>query len=173
MSSPHEDCGWTKSRYFSFIRSALRSATMRYPAKQKYLHQACRPAPAGSRFKYVADCEICGEMVGKSKAEVDHINPAGKLKSYADLEGFAERLFCSFKNFQILCPPCHEIKTLADRKGVSFEEATIEKQVIKFSKQAVHIQKEVLTAEGVPKEGMTNAETRKDSYRRIIYWEKE
>jgi 5-methylcytosine-specific restriction endonuclease McrA len=163
---PWDECGWTKARYFSFIRSALRAATMRFPAKQKYLNKACRPAPANMRAKYVCDCEICGEVVGKSKAEVDHINPAGSLRSYEDLPGFVERLFCGFSNFQILCPPCHEIKTLADRKGLTFEEATQEKEVIAFTKLPVVKQKRLLKRLDVTAEDMSNQDKRTNAYRK-------
>jgi 5-methylcytosine-specific restriction endonuclease McrA len=167
MTKPHEDCGWTKARYFSFIRSALRAATMRYPAKQKYLNRACRTAPANMRAKYVCDCELCGEVVGKSKAEVDHINPAGSLRSYEDLPGFVERLFCGFDNFQILCPPCHEIKTLADRKGITFKEATKEKEVIAFAKLPVTKQKAQLKKLKVAEEDMSNQDKRTKAFRKL------
>ena len=162
---PWDHCGWTKSRYFSFIRSALRSATMRFPAKQKYLHEACRPAPKGSRFKYVADCEICGVEVGKSKVEVDHIKAAGSLKDYSDIQGFVERLFCGFENFQNLCPPCHAVKTLADKRNISFDEAVIEKEVIAFSKKPVNFQKSLLSKLLFPEELLKNQALRTSTYR--------
>ncbi len=163
--TPWEDSGWSRARYFSFIRSGLRSLTMKYPAKQKYLHQACRPAPAGSRFKYVTDCEICGILVGKSHVEVDHIQAAGSLKSYEDLPGFVERLLCSHENFQCLCSDCHSVKTVADRKGISFEDAKVEKMVIAFSKKAVNAQKTMLTIHDIPEDVQNNQANRTNAYR--------
>ncbi len=141
---------------------------MRYPAKQKYLNSACRPAPAGSRYRYVADCEICGVAVGKSKVEVDHIAQAGKLKGYEDLPGFVERLLCSFENFQCLCSECHAIKTLADRKNISFEDAAIEKEVISFGKTPVNAQKRWLTKNGIPEEEQNNQANRLNAYRKHL-----
>ena len=35
---------------------------------------------------------------------------------------------------QLVCVECHKVKTHADRLGVSFEEAKIKKEVIRFSK---------------------------------------
>lgn len=162
---PWTSCGWTKSRYFGFIRSALRRTTMRYPAKQKYLEDRCRPAPPGSRFRKVADCEMCGTTVGKSKAAVDHITPAGGLKDYDDLPRFTETLFCGFDNFQILCSTCHDVKTLADKRGISFKEAAVEKEIIAFSKQPVNFQKAKLSKLHIDESEQTNQTKRANAYR--------
>ena len=79
---------WTEAKYWQFIRSALRQATMRYPVIQN--------------FKEIS---------------VDHIVPAGSLKTYDDLPGFVERLFCEEDNLQILCKDnCHQAKTNKERK---------------------------------------------------------
>jgi 5-methylcytosine-specific restriction endonuclease McrA len=47
---------------------------------------------------------------------VDHICPAGSLKSAQDLPGFVERLFCEIDNLQILCSSCHDKKTKEERE---------------------------------------------------------
>lgn len=168
MSEPWEDCGWTKARYFSFIRSALRSAHMRYPAAQRYLHSKAYKAPAGMRAKYLVDCEICGKAVAKSKADKDHIVPAGSLNDYGDIGGFVRRLFTDFDSYQLLCPDCHGIKTLADRRGISFEDAAIEKVVIQFSKLKPEKQKVVLRKYLEDNLSFKNAKSRADAYREIL-----
>lgn len=165
---PWEDCNWTRSRYFSFIRSALRSATMRYPAAQRYLHSKAYKAPAGIRAKFLVDCEICGKAVAKSRADIDHITPAGKLTDYSDVGGFVERLFTNFEGYQLLCPECHGIKTLADRRGISFEDASIEKVVVAFSKLKPEKQKAVLKRRGADEGAFKNKQTRADAYRNIL-----
>jgi len=109
---------WTEARYFGFIRSTLRRATMRYPVKQQVL-QANRKPNDGTfdkRTKFIYTCEICSvEGQGKSM-EVDHINPAGSLKSYADLAGFVERLFCEADNLRVICKECHATVTKEQKK---------------------------------------------------------
>jgi 5-methylcytosine-specific restriction endonuclease McrA len=49
------------------------------------------------------------------ETQVDHIVPAGKLSSYKDIAGFAERLFCEADGMQVLCTECHQKKTNAER----------------------------------------------------------
>ena len=45
---------------------------------------------------------------------MDHIVPCGSLKSYDDLAGFAERMFCEAMG-SALCKECHQDKTNAER----------------------------------------------------------
>lgn len=168
MSEPWDDCGWSKARYFAFIRSALRSAHMRYPAAQRYLHSKAYKAPAGMRAKFLVDCEICGKAVAKSKADKDHIIPAGRLNDYGDIGDFARRLFTDFDGYQLLCDACHGIKTLADRRGISFEDAKIEKVVIKFSKLKPEKQKVVLRKYLGDDESFKNAKSRANAYRNVL-----
>ena len=42
---------------------------------------------------------------------VDHIIPAGSLRSAEDLKGFVERLFVEIDGLQCLCDDCHSVKT--------------------------------------------------------------
>jgi 5-methylcytosine-specific restriction endonuclease McrA len=107
---------WSEARYFSFIRSALRKASMRWPVKQDVLNENRRAKQFEGRHKFEYQCEACEEWkVGKEVA-VDHINPAGSLKTYADLPGFVERLFCEADNLQLLCVDCHQAKTNKERE---------------------------------------------------------
>ena len=100
---------WTEARYFGFIRSALRSAFMKWGPK----HQAKLNAKQGYN-SYL--CAACDETFGSKDIEVDHITPAGSLKTYDDLPGFVERMFCEVEGFQVLCKPCHQLKTNDERK---------------------------------------------------------
>ena len=110
---------WTESRYFSFIRSALRLASSKYPVKFQVLDDAKRIKPKGKagkhRFEFL--CNECGGWFANKDVSVDHIVPAGSLKTYEDLPGFAERLFCEPEGMQILCTDCHHVKTQAERKA--------------------------------------------------------
>ena len=46
---------------------------------------------------------------------------------------------------QLVCKPCHLVKTHADRLGVSFEEAALKKRVIAFGKLKDEEQKSILS----------------------------
>ena len=100
---------WTKARYFGFIRSALRNAYSRYPPKFQAKEAARRKKKAGKRFEY--QCAVCNKWFPNSETEVDHIEPAGSLRSYDDLPAFVEKLFCEPDGLQVVCKVCHQRKT--------------------------------------------------------------
>ncbi len=101
---------WTEARYFGFIRSALRSAFMRWAPK----HEAKRL----SKIAYNQyECAECSGVFANKEVEVDHIVPAGTLKTYDDLPLFVERMFCEAEGFQVLCKDCHQAKTNQERKN--------------------------------------------------------
>lgn len=101
---------WTESRYFGFIRSALRAAFQRWGPK----HQ-CKLAAKTGYNQYT--CAACEETFGSKDIQVDHIVPAGSLTKFEDLPEFVERMFCEVDGFQVLCKPCHQIKTNEERKS--------------------------------------------------------
>lgn len=110
--SPWDDCGWTKSRYFGFIRSALRRASVKYPVKYQVLQEARRPySGKDKRTKWEYSCSICKKWFKTKDVEVDHIKPVGSLLKYSDLDRFCRRLFCEKDNLQVLCKSCHGEKT--------------------------------------------------------------
>ncbi len=118
MNSPWEDCKWTRSRYFSFIRSGLRRLWSKYPVKYQALQDARKPYDGeDKRTKWLYQCNICKEHFKGKEVEVDHLIPAGSLKDYSDLAGFVERLFCSKEDLQVLCKPCHKQLTKQQREA--------------------------------------------------------
>jgi 5-methylcytosine-specific restriction endonuclease McrA len=110
---------WSEARYFSFIRSNLRRAWSKYPVK--YAAKKAVELPNDGRYdkrtKKMYPCSECGEIFKGSEVEVDHILPAGSLKTYQDLPGFVERLFCEIDNLRVVCKPCHKEITAKERKN--------------------------------------------------------
>lgn len=124
---------WTTARAFGFIRSALRGAFNRYPPKYEAIKRAAslHPVldPQGVHVRYKSGpragtrkhvnkyrCASCNELFAQNAVQVDHIIPAGSLKTFSDLPEFARKLFCSVDGLQILCKPCHTIKTKEDKE---------------------------------------------------------
>lgn len=100
---------WTKARYFSFIRSALRRAWSRYPVRFDVLEAAARPYKGtDKRRKKEYQCAMCEEWFMQKEVEVDHIKPCGSLRDYKDLPRFTKTLFCEEDNLRVLCKPCHK-----------------------------------------------------------------
>jgi len=108
---------WSEAKYWSFIRGALRRAGMSYPSKHIAKMNSRRHKPprkkGDHRFEY--QCVHCTKWFPDKEVDVDHIIGAGSLKSYEDLPGFVERLFCEPESLQILCKPCHKVKTNEER----------------------------------------------------------
>jgi len=108
---------WSTARFFSFVRSALRQAWSRYPPKYKVLENASRPyVGPDKRQKKEYKCAICNNWHKRTNVEVDHIIPAGQLRTFADLPGFVERLFTSVEMLRVLCKPCHLVVTAEEKK---------------------------------------------------------
>lgn len=106
---------WTEARYFSFIRGLLRQGFRRYPVKYQVKNRNRRQREGKRGYDY--QCGSCGGWFGGTSVEVDHIEPAGSLRSFADLPNFVEKLFCEEDKLQLLCKSCHLEKTNKERKA--------------------------------------------------------
>jgi hypothetical protein len=99
---------WTESRYWAFIRSTLRRAFIRWPANYHARAEARRPYCGTVRNqKWEYKCAICEGWFQMKQTQLDHIVPCGSLKSYEDIGGFCQRLFCEKDGLRVLCKPCH------------------------------------------------------------------
>ncbi len=107
---------WTTAKFWAFLRSGLRAKWTRWPPKYEVLRKAKRPyVGENKRQKHEFQCAHCGLWHPQKNVTVDHMIPAGQLRSWEDLPGFAERLFCSADKLQVLCDVCHAVKTKEER----------------------------------------------------------
>jgi 5-methylcytosine-specific restriction endonuclease McrA len=102
---------WTVARYNTFIRSALRKAWSRWPPKFEVLKENRRTV-TGKRHRYEYKCAKCKKWFQQKHVQVDHITPAG---SHVNWDTFIEKLFVGKDKLQILCRPCHAVKTKSER----------------------------------------------------------
>ena len=164
---------WTPSRYWTFIRSALRKAWGKYPAKFDVLKNRRRNKPKDvvGKHKFEYQCAECKNWFQQKHIAVDHIIPAGKLQGFDDLPQFCENLFTSVDGLQILCDngskSCHKIKTRQER-GISETDYAVNC----FAKEKVDKQKGILLKYGYSGADVSNLTKRKGVYRTLIEEEK-
>ena len=92
---------------------------------------------------------------------VDHYpRAAGSILSVDDIGPFAERLYCEVDNLRVLDKTCHDIHTLSETNGISFEEAALLKKVIKT------LEDKKLTLDLLTQAGYTLAQQSNDEKRR-------
>jgi len=116
----------TESEFWGRIRSALRKTFAAWKPMAEAMKRARRPSQRADRplLKWEYCCAICKAWFplkeegpeGEKLVQVDHIKPAGSLRSFDDLPGWIARLTeedpaC----FQVLCKACHQQKTNAER----------------------------------------------------------
>lgn len=107
---------YTESQFWQFVRSGLRSKYNKWGPKWDVLKKA-RQKSRAKRYKWKYRCAKCKKLYPMKEVSVDHIVPCGSLKTYDDLPGFVERLFCEEENLQVLCSSCHKKKSKEDRSN--------------------------------------------------------
>ena len=111
--------GWTRAKFFGFLRSNLRLAWNKYPPKYEALKDAFvgrkTNEDTGKLAKHYKCAKCRGEFPAK-KVQVDHKIEVGTLKHWSDIEGFARRLFCSKDDLRVVCKECHQKITNKNRK---------------------------------------------------------
>ena len=109
----------TESQYFSKIRSILRSGFRYWKPMQLTLEAASRPSQSlNKRIKKEYQCAKCKKWYKRADVEIDHKEECGSLSSYEDIVPFIQRLTKeNIDAYQILCKPCHKLKTEAFRQS--------------------------------------------------------
>ena len=107
----------TEAAFWSWIRSGLRQKSRWWRPIGEAKLRARRPYKGkNKRQKWEYQCRECKKYFKGDDVNVDHIIPAGTLKSYDDLPSFTKRLFCEVDGLQVMCSDCHTIKTNKERK---------------------------------------------------------
>ena len=132
----HRDVWPTNAAFFTWLRGAMRKAIWQFhPIKLKYKKSCVQPPPPEytGRAKGLIQCALTGELVGQSMAEVDHIEGHSSFKCVDDLLPYMMHLALP-KELQCVSKEAHKVKSYAERMGISFEDALIEKKAIALVK---------------------------------------
>jgi len=120
MKERKYNCGeWTPARFRSFVVSALRTATRRWPPKYKALKEAYIGRKTNKKTNKLAmhyKCACCKKEFVAADVQVDHILPVVNTKTgFTTWEEYINNMFCEKENLQVLCKPCHSIKTQEEK----------------------------------------------------------
>ena len=118
VDKPRNAGTMSESAFWSFIRSGLRQKSRFWKPITQCKLAARRPYKGpNKRQKFEYLCNVCNKWFPEKKINIDHIQPAGSLRSAQDLPGFVERLFCEIDTLQCICESCHNVKTQNEKNG--------------------------------------------------------
>lgn len=106
---------WSEGRFNSFVTSALRSASRKWPPKYQCLNDAKTEKKVNTKTGRVAQhfkCATCSFDFPAKNVQVDHIEAIGVERTWDE---FIQGLFCEQDNLQVLCVPCHKEKTKQEK----------------------------------------------------------
>ena len=131
----------TESSFMSWLRGGIRRIWAKHPVKLDFIKQnrvkIPNPNPNG-RVKTVwgGKCALTGEYFVLNELECDHKVGNHSLKTLDDLVPFVKGIvMITLDDLQLVSKEAHKIKSYAEKQGISFEEAKIEKEVIEIIKQ--------------------------------------
>lgn len=111
---PYNDGQWTQARFNSFIKSALRSASVRWPPKYTVLSEACvgtQLNPKSGRMAKHFKCNRCKGDFPAKEVEVNHIIPVIPVTGFVSWDDVILRMFCEKAGLEVVCKPCHKTIT--------------------------------------------------------------
>ena len=106
---------WTEARFKSFVTSALRAASRRWPPKYAALKAAFVGRKVNAKTGKMAmhyKCSECTKLYVATDVQVDHIKPVvDPKKGFVSWDVYINRIFCEIEDLQVMCKPCHKVKT--------------------------------------------------------------
>ena len=132
----------TESAYMSWLRGGIRRYLWaKNPVKLEFIKQnrvkIPNPNPKGKvKEVWGGVCALTGNIFPIGNMEVDHKEGNHSLKTLDDLVPFVKGIvMITLDDLQLVSKEAHKIKSYAEKQGISFEEAKIEKEVIEIIKQ--------------------------------------
>ena len=170
MKKLNEDGSPQEKHVVAVVRSAIRQAWMKSDVKLAYLYSKTIPdLDDSTRTKWLVRCEICEGLFKLSDVEIDH-KYAGNKYPFTKVEHFQDYfdniLMVGFDDLQILCKDDHLSKTLSESLNISFNDAKIEREVIKICKLKASQIDKWLSDRGI--KVAKNPQARRDAVREVL-----
>ena len=106
---------WTEAKFRSFVVSALRAASRRWPPKYAALKAAFIGKKLNAKTNKMAahyKCISCKSLFVAADVQIDHIIPVVDVRDgFKNWDTYIERMFCEVNGLQVMCKSCHKIKT--------------------------------------------------------------
>lgn len=160
----------TESAIMGLCRGAIRDRWSFCDTKLAYLNMKTVPdTDLSSRRRWKVQCEDpdCLKWCGKNDVAVDHVVGGHSLRSPDELFTFYNNIInIGFKDIQILCHECHDIKTAMDLGGYTKEEAIIYKQVTALETLLKNekARKTFLLGKGFEESSVSNKDKRREAF---------
>ena len=168
----------TEAQYWGWLRGAIRRIWADYPLRKEWKASKLRPITQEERdskkyhpsTKNLGQCHYCGEWFAGSKLECDHVESSDGCTNKDEAELFL--WYCGGgigDDWVLSCKPCHKNKSHAERKGITMEEAALEKIVISLEKKKMLV--DFIKSKGhIPK---SNSKLRREQAIQLLKKEKE
>lgn len=111
MTKKRNNGQWTESRFHSFIKSALRTASVRWPPRYTTLSEAfveIKINPESGRMAKHYKCAKCRKDFPSKNIEISHKETVVPLEGFKSWDDTIERLFCEKEGLEALCKDCHK-----------------------------------------------------------------
>lgn len=110
---------WTEAKFHSFVKSALRAASRKWPPKYETINNAfvgTQVNASSGRLAKHFRCADCANSFPSSKIQVDHVHAIIDPKvGFTNWDDVVNAMFCEKDNLQCLCLDCHKTKTAQER----------------------------------------------------------
>ena len=105
---------WTQSRFHSFIKSALRTASVRWPPRYETLAEAFVDRRTNEKTGKLAKhfkCASCYNLFPQKDVEVNPKQSVVPVEGFTSWDEVINRMFCEKDGLEVLCKTCHKQRT--------------------------------------------------------------
>lgn len=171
----------TESAFMSWLRGGIRGGLWnKHPVKLDFIKsnrvQIPNPNPKGKKATvWGATCALTGNIVPISEIQVDHVVGGHSLKDISDIQAFIEAIvLVTEEDLQLVSKEAHAVKSYAEKQGITFEEALLEKKVIAFKKLSTEEQTNILQSlyDVATMKSLSNAAKRTEAYKQHLLKER-
>ena len=171
----------SEAAFMAWIRGGIRGGLWnKHPVKLDFIKsnrvQIPNPNPKGKKATvWGATCALTGNIVPISEIQVDHVVGGHSLKDISDIQAFIEAIvLVTEEDLQLVSKEAHAVKSYAEKQGITFEEALLEKKVIAFKKLSVAEQTNILQSlyDVATMKSLSNVAKRAEAYKQHLLKER-